>query len=306
MELMIKAYGRPLVFDNNNLEICPWVSRWEIITQHEARHYLLPGGSVGRKYVDRLTEEVLHLVAVNFPSERLIVFSSLMLQRDRNVKKVCDIRQLLERRLMLWNEDKFDVLFQEACRCDKALKSRHRNLNDGSHIASVFSQLMLQGKIRGAVRWITERSRSGLLAPTDEISVDGSTKKTVPDVLRSKHPDPHPPHTLSLLSENELPQFEDLEVTGATIHKVVFGIQGGAGPCGADASHWHNILLRYGSQSSHLRDAVASLTRTLANDFVQWKSFKALLANRLIALDKKPGVRPIGIGETLKEKVHYN
>ena len=34
-ELMIKAYGRPF---NNNLEICPWVSRWEIITQHQARH----------------------------------------------------------------------------------------------------------------------------------------------------------------------------------------------------------------------------------------------------------------------------
>lgn len=118
---MIKAYGRPLVFDNNNLEICPWVSRWEIITQHEARHYLLPGGSVGRKYVDRLTEEVLHLVAVNFPSERLIVFSSLMLQRDRNVK-VCDIRQLLERRLMLWNEDKFDVLFQEAVGATRLLR----------------------------------------------------------------------------------------------------------------------------------------------------------------------------------------
>ena len=141
-ELMIKAYGRPLVSDNNNLEICPWVSRWEIITQHEARHYLLPGGSVGRKYVDRLTEEVLHLVAVNFPSERLIVFSSLMLQRDRNVivKKVCDIRRLLERRLTLWGEEKFDVLLQEACRCDKALKSRYRKLNDDSHIASVFSR----------------------------------------------------------------------------------------------------------------------------------------------------------------------
>ena len=60
---------------------------------------------------------------------------------------------------------------------------------------------MLQGKIRAAVRWITERSHKGLLTPTDEISVDGSTKRTVLDVLRSKHPDPHPPHMLSLLCE---------------------------------------------------------------------------------------------------------
>ena len=69
---------------------------------------------------------------------------------------------------------------------------------------------MLQGKIKAAVRWITERSRSGPLAPTDEISEDGSMKKTVLDVLRSKHPDPHPPHTFSLLAANELPQFENL------------------------------------------------------------------------------------------------
>ena len=80
----------------------------------------------------------------------------------------------------------------------------------------------------------------------------------------------------------------------------MFGIQCGAGPGGADASHWHDVLLWYGSHSSHLHDAVASLTRTLANDFVQWKSFKALLANRLITLDKKPGVRSIGIGDTLR------
>ena len=300
-ELMIKAYGRELMTTADTPETCPWVGRWEVITQHQARHYSLPGGSVGRKYVDTLTNEVLQLASGNYPSERLIVFSSLMLQRDRNVKKASDIRQLLERRLALWYDEKFDVLLQEAC---KALRNRVRWPKDDSHVDRVFSRLMMQGKIRAAVRWITERSSNGLLAPTDETIVtvgDGSTTSmSVLDVLKSKHPNPRPPHTFSLLDADELPHLEDIEITGAIIHKVVFGIQGGAGPGGADAGHWHDVLLRYGSHSSRLRDAVASLSRTMANDFVLWKSFKALLANRLIALNKNPGVRPIGIGETLR------
>uniref|UniRef100_A0A1X7UQH3 Uncharacterized protein n=1 Tax=Amphimedon queenslandica TaxID=400682 RepID=A0A1X7UQH3_AMPQE len=125
-------------------------------------------------------------------------------------------------------------------------------------------------------------------------------KKSVVEVLKSKHPDPQPPHTLSLLYVDEIPHFEDIEITRAVIHKVVFGIQGGAGPGGTDAGHWHDVLLRYGSHSSRLHDAIASLSCTMANDFVTWKLFKALLANRLIALNKNPGVRPIGIGETLR------
>ena len=305
-DLMKKAYGRPLSAPNGNSELCPWFGRWETISQHRGPHYSLPGGSVGRKYVDALTDEVSHLASGNYPSERLIVFSSVILQCDRTVKKGCDIRRLLERRLGLWHEGKFDVLLQEAMRCDKALKNQ-RKLYADAHVDKVFSRLMLQGKIRAALRWITDRSNCGLLAPADEVELragDNSiVKKTVSEVLASKHPEPRPPHSLSLLTADELPHFEDIEITGALIHKVVFGIQGGAGPGGCDASHWHDVLLRYGSHSSRLRDAVASLTRTMANNFIPWCSIRALLANRLIALNKNPGVRPIGIGETLRRIV---
>ena len=48
-----------------------------------------------------------------------------------------------------------------------------------------------------------------------------------------------------------------------------------------------------------LCDAVADLIRLLANSIIDFPLIQALMANCLIALDKSPGVRSIGIGETL-------
>ena len=118
------------------------------------------------------------------------------------------------------------------------------------------------------------------------------------DVLHKKHPDPRIPPKSALLVSEQLPMLEDVEITGAHILKVARTIQGGAGPGGSDA--WQDTLLRYGAQSERLRESVASLSRRISNSIVPWYDLRALMASRMIALDKCPGVRPIGIGETLR------
>ena len=148
--LMCKAYGAPLLSSNGSPTSSPWFQRWNTIIHHRGHHYLLPGGSVGKKYVELLNQELQYFVSGSFPAERVIVFSSLMLQRDRLVHKACDVRRLLDRRMSLWNDGQFDVLLQEAIRCDKVFHSGcHPSFkNHTDHITRVFTKLMLEGNVR--------------------------------------------------------------------------------------------------------------------------------------------------------------
>ena len=61
-----------------------------------------------------------------------------------------------------------------------------------------------------------------------------------------------------------------------------------------------NWLLRFGCASEELRVIVASLADWMANYSPPWAAYRALMACRLVALEKRPGVRPVGIGETLR------
>ena len=47
-----------------------------------------------------------------------------------------------------------------------------------------------------------------------------------------------------------------------------------------------------------LQKALADFTSWIANESPPWAAYRALRSGRLVALDKSPGVRPVGIGET--------
>ena len=59
--------------------------------------------------------------------------------------------------------------------------------------------------------------------------------------------------------------------------------------------HW---LLRFGAASGALRLIVAEMEEWLSNGRPPWAAYRALMSDWLIALDKSPGIRPVGIGET--------
>ena len=78
-----------------------------------------------------------------------------------------------------------------------------------------------------------------------------------------------------------------------------------------DADDCKRILgsRKYEKASDDLREAIANMTKLLCIEDIQitskegsnkTSSIEALIACRLIPLNKNPGLRPIGIGEILK------
>ena len=75
---------------------------------------------------------------------------------------------------------------------------------------------------------------------------------------------------------------------------------GAAGPSSMDTAGWKGLCTSFHSHSADLCEAIASLAKRICTTYVDPKGLEAFVACRLIALDKCPGVRPIGIGETLR------
>ena len=74
-------------------------------------------------------------------------------------------------------------------------------------------------------------------------------------------------------------------------------MRGGAGLGGVDGTFLRNLLINYSDHSRRLRQVVATFCSWMANSSPPWAAYRAFREGRLIAPDKQPGIRPIGIGE---------
>ena len=123
------------------------------------------------------------------------------------------------------------------------------------------------------------------------------------DILKDKHPPAEPLH-LDAVIPGQAPApphpvlFESL--TREVVRRAALHTQGAAGPSGVDADSWRRMCTSFGECSDELCDALAKCARRIATTYVDPTSLEAYVACRLIPLDKKPGVRPIGIGEAMR------
>ena len=87
------------------------------------------------------------------------------------------------------------------------------------------------------------------------------------------------------------------KLNGELVKKCTLRTRGAAGVSQQEDALWHKMVTGYKDSSASLCNAVALLARRLATEHVDPSGLQALLANRGIAIDKCPGLRPVGVGE---------
>ena len=93
-----------------------------------------------------------------------------------------------------------------------------------------------------------------------------------------------------------------LDFSEENITWVASILSGASGALGAEAFELRNCLLHFGCTSEEFRVVVANLVEFMANS-PPWAAYRVLMACCLVLLDKCMGVRPIGIGETLRRAI---
>ena len=262
----------------------------------------VPNGSGGKEFVNLLSQYLLVFGnAGTYQGQALkiaMLFQMLLLQKPFQ-SNPSSYAKCLKRRLELWRVGAIPKLMEEFRTIHEQLakhQQRHEKSNpDG---AKRFASLVTEGKLGTALAHLEEDASMGVLNLDDRIGND-----TVRDILTAKHPPAAPAHPVAI-SQGDPPapphpiRFESL--TRDVVRRAALNTHGAAGPSGVDADTWRRMCTGFGDASNDLCDAMASCARRLATSFVDPSSLQAYVSCRLISLDKKPGVRPIGIGEVLR------
>ena len=225
-------------------------------------------------------------------SKVFMTLPSLLLQKPSRHSKAKDHIKCLEERLKLWDEGNIEEILRENRRIQNNLTATTKRTSEDS--ARSFAKLMWKGKVKAAIKMLTNDYDNGVLQVTDDVY----------NTLKEKHPSPAPIHDDVLLhgpiDKLSRGYFDSIDETMiATATRLT---KGSGGPSQFDSEQFNHILLskKFKKEGKDLREEIARLARLLASEIIDPKSIESLLACRLIALNKNPGVRPIGIGEVLR------
>ena len=169
-------------------------------------------------------------------SERAEIFPVCVLRKERGYSNSDAIRRRISRRMQLWEDGKYAELAEDVVRAAKAASGRAPTQDDDDHIARRYHSLVIDGRLKAAVRFATNRSGGGVLAPAD---IDEKSGKPVIEVLRGKHPKARRPE----LKKEDWASFEDyptpregvpLDCDQSILQVVEGKLSGGADPNSVD------------------------------------------------------------------------
>lgn len=165
---------------------------------------------------------------------------------------------------------------------------------------------MFKEKTSAALDLLSQKGKGGVLHvhPTDPSNPDDPAPPSILDVLKSKLTHAQPATFDALpLDHQEPPRVHPViydRMDAGWIRSAALNTKGAAWPSGLDAHCWRCLCTSFHSASRDLCHSLAFLARRLCTSFVDPKGLSVFLKCRLIAFDKCPGVRPIGVCETAR------
>ena len=149
-----------------------------------------------------------------------------------------------------------------------------------------FSNLVLKGKLRKAVRFVYDREKGGFLQP-DKLDEDytGTVNEILLSVLQGKLPSGTIPFCVTLETYEETPIFIPVNITEETVKLVAGKLLGSSIPGGTDSEALQGWLLKFG-ESTRLRTSVDTFMDWLVNESPPWAAYPVFMSGRLIKIDK--------------------
>jgi hypothetical protein len=191
----------------------------------------------------------------------------------------------------MWKEGKVKELLSEGAEIQKRLKSSKKR---EEALARGFTRLMMEGKVREALKLVN--------ADTDVCGVHDMSD-AVKRTLEEKHPAAEQAQA-EVLDPGDVRRVENVVFEGidaSAVQQAAKRTSGSGGPTKITTDMWKNLLCGTGKQSDELADQIAIMARRICTEDIQYEKLDLHWVCRLVPLMKEDdGVRPVGIGETLR------
>ena len=272
-------------------------SIYDEVVKYRRNIFNLPSGRAGKEFITELTfwlkqfnsESHFNQISIKV----FMILPSILLQKPSPKSKSKDHTACLIRRIELWRHGNLTVLLKEIRNIQSKFVNSKKT-KSVEEISRIFAKNVMEGKISSAIKYLDRESSSGVISLSDSVMKE----------LKEKHPEAAPISDNILLHGpiDLIPScfFDSIDET--LVFKAALNTKGSAGPSGMDGDLYRRILCskNYGKIGKELREEIALLARNLLTKNYHHDFIEAYVSSRLIPLDKKPGIRPIGVGEVLR------
>ena len=255
----------------------------------------LPSGNAGKLFIREVTFGLKPFNSSNskYNSMAMKVLPGLLLQKPFQASKCKNHTEALSRRSEMWKRGDIKGLADEVYYIQKRLKTTQRN-NSSKDQDRGFAKLLFQGKVKNALKLLEEDPSVGCLPFTETIEKE----------LKQLHPTMAVPDRTALLFglKETIPEVAYKSIKEDVVAKTAGRLNGSAGLSGLDAEVLKRMLCSKDNvqDGKMLREEISLMCFRLCTMHHCPGLFAPLTSCRLLALDKNPGVRPIGFGEVLR------